>query len=164
MKNKFAKKKKLTEDMALQITSMADIFVILLVFLLKNYSSTLTSVSPTGEMNLPVAQAQGEVQDTLKLEITMKGVLVDQKQVVDLNAFRFKEDQVQDSGEPEIPYSEPIYQVLQRQRGTKPLPNKDSNLLVLADERTPYMTIKKIMASAAKAGFVDLQLVVVTPQ
>jgi len=40
----------------------------------------------------------------------------------------------------------------------------ESNLLVMADERTPYATLEKVLASAAQAGFVDLQLVVINPE
>ena len=153
----FLKKKKLSEDMTLQITSMADIFMILLVFLLKSYSTTLTTVSPSRDTKLPVAASSGEMmKDTLKLEVASDGILVDQKPVVRLKNFEFAPSEIQPSGN-----SEALFKVLYAERKRLPEPNQDSNLLILADENTPYSTIRPILASAASAGFVDLQLVVV---
>jgi hypothetical protein len=99
------------------------------------------------------------IKETLKMEITQDSVLVDQKRVVRLRNFEFEPGEL-----PEFGYSGPIYKVLYEQRKHQPNPNMDSNLLLLADERTPYSTIKAILASAASAGFVDLQLVTVTPE
>lgn len=153
----FLKKKKLTEDMTLQITSMADIFMILLVFLLKSYSTTLTTVSPSKDTKLPVATTSGEMmKDTLKLEIASDSILVDQKPVIKLKNFEFSAADVQPGGN-----APALFKVLYQERKRLPEPNADSNLLILADENTPYSTIKPILASAASAGFVDLQLVVV---
>lgn len=152
----FLKKKKLNEDMALQITSMADIFMILLVFLLKSYSTSITNVSPSKEMKLPIAEASGTMKDSLKLEISRGSVLIDQKEVVKLRGLEFNPSDLAAAGHCPV-----VYKILAEQRRHLPDPNVDSTLLVLADEQTPYETLKPILASAASAGFVDLQLVVV---
>ena len=70
MKTMFMHKKKKRNDgeMSLQITSMADIFTIILVFLLKTTASGINTVSPNGA-NLPLARGREIVQDTLKMEI-----------------------------------------------------------------------------------------------
>jgi len=152
----FLKKGKANEDMALQITSMADIFMILLVFLLKSYSTSISNVSPSKDTKLPVANAGGEIKETLKLEIANGSILVDQKEVVKLRNLDFNPADISPNG-----HSPALFRVLFEQRRRMPEPNMDSTLLVLADEETPYATLKPILASAASAGFVDLQLVVV---
>jgi biopolymer transport protein ExbD len=81
---------------------------------------------------------------------------VDTKLVVKLKNFEYAPADLQ-PGAP-IPA---LFKVLFQERKRLPEPNTDSNLLVLADEETPYSTIRPILASAAAAGFVDLQLVVV---
>ncbi len=161
MKKLFKKKKKrMTSDFSLQITSMADIFMILLVFLLKSYATSLTTISPSTPMALPeVTAAQGVPKEALKVEIGKNIILVDNKPVTKLNNFEFAADEVA-SGDA----SPSITQVLDRERRKLPEPNLDSALVVMADEGTPYSTIKRVVASAAGAGFVDLQLVVVQPQ
>jgi biopolymer transport protein ExbD len=152
----FLKRKKNSEDMSLQITSMADIFMILLVFLLKSYSTSVTNISPSKEMKLPLAEAGGTMKDSLKLEISRGGILVDQKEIVKLRGLEFDPADVSPMG-----HCPPLFRVLLEQRRHLPDANVDSTLLVLADEATPYATLRPVLASAASAGFVDLQLVVI---
>ncbi len=157
----FIKRRPKSGDIALQITSMADIFMILLVFLLKSYASSLTTVSPSAVMTLPNSptNVKGVIKDTLKLEIASDLVLIDQKPVIKLVNFEFPEEDQGDFG-----VSESVARVLKDQRSLKPEANADSSLVVMADERVPYSTIKRVVASAAQAGFVDLQLVVIEPE
>ncbi|PWU17286.1 MAG: hypothetical protein C5B49_09200 [Bdellovibrio sp.] len=157
-KKSFGKKKSLPTDVALQITSMADIFMILLVFLLKNYAVSMTNIAPTAHMTLPeVEKAQGQVKESLKVEIAADTVLVDQKLAVRLNRFQFDANEMGDNG-----VSPSVLKILKDQRTLMPEPNLDSALVVMADQKTPYSTLKRVVASAAQAGFVDLQLVVVS--
>jgi biopolymer transport protein ExbD len=159
MKKSFLKKKRkhLSSDVALQITSMADIFMILLVFLLKSYASSVTNVAPTAHLSLPeVVKAKSQIKDTLKVEIAGDTVLIDQKPVVGLKNFQFDEKDAAPGGA-----SASILRVLNEQRKLRPENNGDSSLVVMADQRAPYSTIKRVVASAAGAGYVDLQLVVV---
>ena len=158
MKKSFLKKrKKPSGDVALQITSMADIFMILLVFLLKSYATSVTNIAPTARLSLPeVNKAKGNIKETLKIEIAGDTVLIDQKPAVTLRAFQFDPAEDGPGG-----ISPTVLRVLNQQRKLRPEPNLDSSLLVMADQQTPYATIKRVVASAASAGFVDLQLVVV---
>jgi biopolymer transport protein ExbD len=152
----FAKKKKPPEDMTLQITSMADIFTIILVFLLKGYAAGLTNISPSDGMTLPEAISKAEMKDTVKLEISRDSVVIEQKPIVKLTDFEFNPMELLEDGK-----NEAIFNRLFAERKNLPVPNMDSNMLVLADERVPYSTLKTVIGSAANAGFVDLQLVVV---
>jgi biopolymer transport protein ExbD len=151
------KRKKPSTDVALQITSMADIFMILLVFLLKNYATSVSNIAPTAHISLPeVTRAKGDIKETLKVEIADNTVLIDAKQAVSLKGFQFDPAEDGPGG-----ISPSILKVLNEQRKLRPEPNMDSSLIVMADQKTPYSTIKRVVASAASAGFVDLQLVVV---
>jgi biopolymer transport protein ExbD len=158
MKSSFLKRKPADQDMALQITSMADIFMILLVFLLKSYSSSVSTISASSGVQLPTAQSETSAKETLKLEISEKAILVDEKPIVTLKNFEFDPKEVPPPG---TGRSESLYRVLVEQRKHMPVPNMDSNLLVFADQNAPYATLQSVLASAASSGFVDLQLVVV---
>jgi biopolymer transport protein ExbD len=151
------KRKTLSSDVALQITSMADIFMILLVFLLKSYASSVTNVAPTAHLSLPeITKAKSQIKDTLKIEIAGDTVMIDQKPVANLKNFQFEESDSAPGGA-----SASILKFLSDQRKMRPEPNTESSLIVMADQQAPYSTIKRVVASAAGAGFVDLQLVVV---
>ena len=159
MKTPFTKRKKMSEEMSLQITSMADIFTIILVFLLKSFSTNLTTFSPSDGISLPEGKSEGKIQETLKMEITPSSILVDQKPILSLKNFEFADQPKEDD---EV--SPEVLNVLSQQRKLLPEPNMDSTLIVMADEKMPYSTLKRVLASAATAGFVDLQLVVVSPE
>lgn len=162
MKKKFLKKKKkrMQGEFSLQITSMADIFMILLVFLLKSYATSITNIAPTSHMALPeVSTAAGIPKDSLKIEVSRDGVTVDDKPALTLHDFMFTAEELA-AGES----SPTIARLLQAERKKTPDPNLESALVVMADEGTPYSTIKRVVASAASAGFVDLQLLVVQTQ
>lgn len=152
----FGKKKKTNGDMSLQITSMADIFMILLVFLLKSYSTSLSNLSPSEGLKLPVATSKDIIRDTLKLEISSTAISVDQKTIVSLVDFAPRASQTDEHGG--LPT---LFRILQAEREKHPIPNMESNLLVLADQNTPYALLKPVLGAAALAGFVDLQLVAV---
>jgi hypothetical protein len=54
----FLKRRAPHEEMSLQITSMADIFMILLVFLLKSLSSGTIQIAPSKGLQLPISAGQ----------------------------------------------------------------------------------------------------------
>jgi biopolymer transport protein ExbD len=149
------KKKKTSDEMSLQITSMADIFTIILVFLLKTTASGINTVAPNGA-SLPVAKGKEIIQDTLKMEINRDFVTIDDKTVLNLNQFEIPITELQAGG-----MSQSVYQAFMNKRRSNQEVASNSTLLVLADENTPYSTLKSVLASAANTGFVDLQLVVV---
>jgi biopolymer transport protein ExbD len=161
-KKSFLKKKKAgPADVSLQITSMADIFMILLVFLLKNYSASLTNLAPTAQLSLPEisVSAKSTPKESLKIEISPDAILVDQNLAVKLSNFDFPQNEIlESSGSPTIA------RLMKEQRSLRPEPNTQSSVIVMADQRAPYSTVKRVIASVAGAGFVDLQLVVVDPQ
>jgi biopolymer transport protein ExbD len=160
-KKSFLKRKPAPADVSLQITSMADIFMILLVFLLKNYSASLTTLAPTAQLSLPEVSVSAKTtpKESLKIEVGPDAVLVDQALAVKLKDFEFPESETQNSTG-----SATIADLMKKQRELRPEPNLESSVVVMADQRAPYSTIKRVIASVAGAGFVDLQLVVVDPQ
>jgi biopolymer transport protein ExbD len=145
-------------DVALQITSMADIFMILLVFLLKNYATSVSNVAPAAQLSLPeLSQPKGVIKETIKVEIADNVVIVDQKPALQLHNFAF--DPSEELG---VAGSSPtILKLLNEKRKLQPDTEPEVSLLIMADEKTPYSTLKRVVASASGAGYVNLQLVVI---
>lgn len=159
---KFLKKHPLNEDMALQITSMADIFTIILVFLLKSFSTSVTSISPSNDVVLPSALNSDEVVDSMKLEISPSVILIDDKPITTMREFRFEASDVERDGT-----ARSLNSTLIRERKKRPekdaegKPVNPSQILVLADQKTPYATLKAVLNSASSSGFTEFKLVVV---
>jgi biopolymer transport protein ExbD len=160
MQKSFLKKKKRPNgDMALQITSMADIFMILLVFLLKNYSASVANMGPAKDTRLPIAEASTSVEETLKIEIASDSVLVDEKQIIALKNFAYPDGEAVPAGA-----KDKLTAALLEERSKHPDRKDDAHIMLIADEKAPYETIQRVLASAASSGFVDLQLVVVAKE
>ena len=51
----------------IQITSMVDMFVILLVFLLKSYSTSPVQITPNKDLTLPESTVQTDPEDVITL-------------------------------------------------------------------------------------------------
>jgi biopolymer transport protein ExbD len=152
-----------SEEMALQITSMADIFVIILVFLLKSYATGAVNVSPTAGMTLPLAQAGDQSVEALRVEVTKDVVQLDGQPVVSLKGFSFEASDLQANG-----VSTQLGKALEQYRNRQLQIAKvntsvkvDARVLVLSDQKTPYSTLKTVLASAALHGYTDFKLAVV---
>jgi biopolymer transport protein ExbD len=157
--------------MVLQITSMADVFTILLVFLLKNLAAGESSLNLTPEMTLPEAIASDQLTEALKIEITPKGVSLADHVVSELNDFQIDRRDMESNGTLRSLNNAFISQAKNRKPSSNAAkadanqnaepPANDRRLLVLADKRTPYTTLKSVMDTAAGNGFAEFKLVVV---
>lgn len=162
-KNGLIKNRAQSEDMSLQITSMADIFTILLVFLLKSFATSAVNITPTKGMLLPEAHAGETSVEALKVEISQEGVLVEGQPAAVLKQFAFEATDLQPNN-----VSQSLSKALERERQRQLLIAKantdvkvDAKIMVIADQRAPYGTIKSVLASAAVNGYTDFKLAVV---
>lgn len=154
-RRRFGKRHKPNQDMVLQITSMADIFTILLVFLLKSFSSGASDITPSNNMTLPEGRSLDAATDTIKLEIAQNMITLDDKKIADLNQFQFDPADMESNG---LPKSLSAAFTHQRQKDTLA---QAPRIMVLADQSTPYGTLKTVLASASYSGFDGFKLVVV---
>ncbi|MEO5970263.1 MAG: biopolymer transporter ExbD, partial [Bdellovibrionia bacterium] len=151
MSSRYRKKKShVSSEMALQITSMADIFTIILVFLLKSFAMSPVNISPPAGMMIPEAEAGALSKEALKLEITQNGVQVESKPVAALQNFRFAPGEVLANLS-----SQSVNTALEKERKRQELISQanadvkaDSKILIIADKKVPYVTVKSVLASA----------------
>ena len=158
MRRSFGARKRhgiLNEDMALQITSMADVFMILLVFLLKTYSTGVSSIVPPQGMKLPVAPQAERFAEALKVEISENWVRLDGNAVLTMENYKFKAQDMETSGS-----VKPLREGFSKQMEGRS-PDGQNQLVVLADQRTPYAVLKTVLNTAALTGWKEYKLVVV---
>lgn len=144
--------------MSLQITSMADIFTILLVFLLKSFSTDAAKITPHENLSLPVAGTSQPIVEAMRVEILQNLILIDDKPIAELNGFLFDPKDLESNGT-----SRSLSTVF-IEKARKDSLQKYPRLLVLADQKAPFSTIKRVLASASNGGFEDFKLVVVEDQ
>jgi biopolymer transport protein ExbD len=162
MKSLFKKRHHNNEEMTLQITSMADIFTILLVFLLKSYSTSALAISPSNGLQLPQAQGAEEQVEALKIQVSASSVEVEGQPAASLASFAFDTKDLQNGA------SQSLKDALEKARKRQMLIAQsntdvkiDSKVIVVADQHAPYATLKTVLASAALEGYTDFKLAVV---
>ena len=156
-RKKFLKrsKKSSSTEMSLNITSMADIFTILLVFLLKSYSVGALEIQPSRGLQVPVALHSDTAESRLTLEIAEGAVQLDGESLVTLKNFEIPPGQNAQNS-----MMSPLAEALATRRAAL-TENSQGKLLLIADSRAPYSTLEEVMRTAASQGFGDLKLAVV---
>jgi biopolymer transport protein ExbD len=92
------KKKHLNEEMSLNITSMADVFTIILVFLLKSFSTGAQAVTPSAGMVLPMAGAENPAMEALKVHVAADSISIEGNPVLTLEGFQVPNQEKQSNG------------------------------------------------------------------
>lgn len=161
------------DEIALQITSMADIFTILLVFLLKSYSVSAIDIDVGKDIKLPVANGGTESVEAMKVQVTAGAITIEGQPVLKLTNYEAAPSDIgRDGTFPEMVKALKREREKQRQIASEQIKqgakvedakaNFDSKLLVIADKKVPYKLLKTVLSSATAMDFSDFKLVVVT--
>jgi biopolymer transport protein ExbD len=168
------KRRKIAGAFELQLTSMMDVLVIILVFLLKSYATSTNSFSSVPGMKLPISVSPDVPPDSLQVIITPEGMTFEDNRILDFTQtaaeagstdaiYAFKPIDLDEGGRRIIPLYDALTNArekgeLLRAKSTartvdgKPLPF-EGILAIQADKRVQYDTIRKIMYTAAAAGY-----------
>jgi biopolymer transport protein ExbD len=150
-RNRFGKRKR----MALQLTSLLDMFTIILVFLMVSFQAEDKDFVLHAGLELPQSSAKSPFKTGVNLAITAEGVLIEGKKVYDLQDGRAA-DEDQEAGKAER-ITQAVAQTwsqLKREEGEEDI------VVIQADKGLPYRTIHLVMRSAAYAGAYRFRLVV----
>ena len=151
--------------MGVQLTSMVDVLTILLVFLLKSFSTSAVS-PPMGEgIRLPDSTASVEPIEALKLVVSPLGVFVNDEKVINFADARIQSSDLseQDSDlivklhekmEAEAKKAEEIAKV-------NPTLDFKGEVLMQADKSLSYEVLRKVMYTSSLAGYGELKLATV---
>lgn len=153
---------KRNQTFALNITSMTDMFTILLVFLLQTYSTNDVQLDLATGVRLPSSNTEKNPVDAIKISISPTELKMDQLKLanVENNNIEMNAIDKNDSN-----FIKPLFDELQKinaQTENKLIQNKIGKVLLQADEELPYSTVRKIMYTASMAGFPNLKLVTVS--
>ncbi len=158
--------KRLPATFKIQITSMVDMFVILLVFLLKSYSTSPTQISPDKSLALPVSTSTKAPVDALKLVVSKAGIFVDDKKIIDLSqgAVDVKDVDASDTNFIRALYAE-LDQQAQKSKSIAKVNETvefDGKVIMQADRDLPYELLRKVMYTSMMAGYSDVKIAVMS--
>ena len=143
------------KKMALQLTSLLDMFTIILVFLMVSFQAEDKDFVLHAGISLPQSTAQNPFKTAVNMAVTDKAVFIEGREIYPLTGGKVKEDDV-DSGKIEA-----VSQAVKQAWTTHKLEKSDEDIVVIqADKRIPYRTIHLVMRSAAHSGFYRFRLAI----
>ncbi|ATH06629.1 hypothetical protein BIY24_01360 [Halobacteriovorax marinus] len=161
-RGKVRRKKKV---MDIDITSLLDILVILLVFLLKNYNASGIVLNVPKGIELPSSQSQSLNTSGIIIQVSPSTIWVDNKIILEAENDSLAEDK---TGRRIIPlYNELVKkkEVIKQIEKSSPNAKKFSGVVNLVVDKTiKYSYIKKLMYTTAEAGFGKYKFVVMSEE
>lgn len=175
---------------ALNVTSMTDMFTILLVFLLQTYSTSEVQVIPEKGQELPISSSEANPVASIEISVTRNELKVANRVIASLKNDDFTGSDI-DSHDTNFitPLFKELEQVAKDEKakdekyqqdlanGTLPVskdshghdlpaikPNAgilDGRVLVKADQNLSYGVLRKVMYTASMAGFPKLKMATV---
>ena len=183
------KTRRLDMDDNLNITSMMDIFTIILVFLLKSYSTESIAVQPSDQLQLPLSTAQ--TMPEISVKVTVSNCLQEQHEnptvrcsalvVDDKPVVNFLEEVPYGEGETTVGFPatdvesqliiglhDKLETAAERAKKMGDLTGSDElgfkgRVLLLADQSLPFEVIRQVMYTAGQAQYGEFRFVVRKP-
>ena len=159
-RNRFIPQVKKNHSFTLNITSMTDMFTIMLVFLLQSFASGEVQIDSVEQLRLPTSNTEKNPVQGVQISISQKELRMGDKllaQVINNELDREAIDN-KDSN-----FIKPLFS--ESQKINKEFEGKGDvklgKILFQADQELPYATVRKVMYTASMAGFPNVKLVTV---
>lgn len=181
MKNPRLKRsrRRIPTQFELNITSLLDVMVIILVFLLKSYTASTLILNPAKGVHLPTSASPDDPRDSHMLAITPEGILLENERVIDFaksagdvadaqgSEYRFHSNDLDEGGLRIAPLYDALRALRQKSEvlRTKSAARAEGRpisfsgvLAIQADKLVSYRVLRKVMYTAGAAGFRTFRL------
>ena len=150
------KRRRFGSTSTLMLTSMTDMFTLILMFLLNFVDPNMSTDSSVRLPTAPVTEAAGQA---LTLTITQEGVLLSGKQLFALEAGAHVPEGIERKGKLLVP----LYDALVDAQATLPpvAEGEEAALRVECDKAVPYVVLADALYTAGQAGFGKFRFVVI---
>jgi len=145
------------KKVSLNLTSMIDMFTILLIFLIKSYGVEGQIVTVSDALTLPVSGSDGKMELNLEIVVTKNSVIVDGEPVVYVNeeilAGRDSIPVLVDRLSDHMEYTRRIRGIVDA--------GKYMEVNIRGDVAIPAILLQRVMSSCAVAGYSRQNLIVI---
>ncbi len=160
------KLRRMKEPFDLDITSLLDILVILLVFLIKSYSSSAVVINVPKGIELPTSASPSINSEGIIIQVSEDKIYVDDEEVLDSNNLP---DKIYDHGKRRIiplynKLREKIDLIKQTELSSENAKKFSGKANLVIDKSIKFDYMKKLMYTCAVAGFKEYKFVVLSNQ
>ena len=146
---------------------MVDMFVILLVFLLKSYSTSPVVIAPSKELSLPSSTSPVDPVDVVKLVVSKTGIFLEDRKIVAFGDGSRVNTTDLDASDPH--FIRTLYAELDAKaklvRDIASVNDKvefDGKILIQADRDLPYSLLQKVLYTSMLTGYSDVKFAVLS--
>ena len=139
---------------SLNLTAMVDMFTMIVVFLLANFSATGEVLFISKDIQLPKAEATTELIRAPVVSVSAKTIALEGEQVGDT-------DEIQQPTTSSIPDLTGRLQDMRRaDESMHPGMPFKGTMILQCDQGVPFAVVRKVMYAAAEAGYIDINYAV----
>ena len=148
----------------LNITPMMDMMTIILVFLLKTFSASSSTITFDQNLKIPSSTTQLRTKEAISVTVTKKVILVEGDGIAPIAGGRV-DPAVKRDGENGY-YITPLVDILEKHaRKEKKVAELtgipwEAQLMLVADQTTPYRLLTEVLYSCGQAGYANYRLLV----
>ena len=142
----------------LNITSMMDMFTIILIFLLFTFSSKPEITGLEKNMELPQSTAKTDLQETVKLVLSRSTLKMDDEIIAEITDGTIVGMDPKNLKSSELFIELARRSAFETESGNEPA--EPAPILLLCDRRLSFKTINQITKTAALAGYPNFQFAV----
>jgi biopolymer transport protein ExbD len=143
----------------LNITSMIDMFTLMVVFLLQNFSAQGQLVTPAQGLRLPKSSVEKLAKEALSVKISQKNIMVEDAVVVGPEAYQAL------LGQKDF-MIDPLYKSLSKyadeaKKSAEMFKSEFSGKIsIQGDVEIPYNVLTRVMYTCGQSGYPNMNLVV----
>lgn len=141
---------------SVNLTSMMDMFTIILVFLLKSYSTEGSLIQPSDFLTLPTSTIEQSPEVALDLVISKEWVMVNHDPVEKVSSILAQESLIVKSLQEKLAVYSREAKRMEETFGTK----FSGKVTIQGDKDISYRLLVKVMATCGKSDYPNMRLVV----
>ncbi|MEZ4272880.1 MAG: biopolymer transporter ExbD [Myxococcota bacterium] len=158
------KKRPPDEPGSLSMNSLLDIMTILLVFLLKSYSTDPVQLKQAADLKPPFSNSEIKPSQSTTLTVTLNNIMVDERPVVKLDGGTVSENDLESNGFLISALYDSLSKSVEHQKRVQQF-NKSSKfdgvVTIISDRHVSFSLLTKVMYTAGQAEFSKFKFMVV---
>lgn len=147
--------RRLSQNQGLNITSMMDMFTIILVFLLKSFGESSVELKVNPNINLPSSISSKAPVNVVSLVVDKSSILIEDQYVLDHVNGKIPSQYLEDNNLKILPLYKKLLTFAKLQKKFSPKKTKEvaGKILLQMDKNLNFEILRQVMYTAGMAGF-----------
>ncbi len=141
----------------LPMAPMVALFALLVVFMIQFYAASGATLNVSNETQLPTSTSTEQIEQAVQIEVTQRDILVEGVRVASVGELGGSDLNVPALAAELTKHKERTERIAAR----NPSVTFDGRLILLADKKTKYDTVTRIMFTSGQVGYNKINMAVI---